>query len=217
MEQLQRDEFKALRTTIMSRGTVRAITFLVTMVAWATLTLLFAVSGPRNIVGALLTLMVLAAGFEAIFQLHLGVERVGRYLQVAFEEAAKPAAEGTAARGPQWETVAMAYGRRYPAAGSDALFSAIFVLATLVNMLPVLQAWRVPGAAISLLVAHLAFVVRIRVARHVAATQRADDLVRFRELLAPQAGPRADGAAPSQAEGAQEPPAEAARTPQEEG
>jgi hypothetical protein len=205
VDQLRRDEYKALRATIMNRGTVRVITFLVTMIAWAALTLFFAVSGPRNIVGTLVTLMVLAAGFEVVYQLHLGVERVGRYLQIAFEEADVAAAERGQTQplaGPRWETTAMAYGRTFPAAGSDALFSAMFVLATVVNMLPVLEAWRVPGAFVSMMVPHVAFLVRVRIARHVVGVQRAQDLERFRALAGTtDARPKAEDQAPDSAEG----------------
>jgi hypothetical protein len=36
-------------------------------------------------VASLIPLVVLAGGFEAIASLHLGVERIGRYVQVRFE------------------------------------------------------------------------------------------------------------------------------------
>ena len=188
MDDLRQQEYAALRATIRERGTVRAITFLAAVLGWAALDLAFLASGPRNVVGTLLSLTVLAAGFETVFQIHLGVERVGRYLQVAYEERRDPAGSGTADVGtttlPAWETTAMAYGRAYPGAGSDPLFTSIFLLATLLNLLPVLRAWRLPGVLITLLLAHVLFVVRIGLARKRAGRQRAEDLARFRELMA---------------------------------
>jgi hypothetical protein len=192
MDNLRQEEFAALRATIRERGTVRAITFLVTLIAWAALLLYFEVSGPRNILGTLLSLLVLAGGFEAVFQIHLGVERVGRYLQVEYEEAAADKGAG----GPRWETTAMAYGSNYPGVGSDALFSGVFVLAAVVNLLPVLQAVQVPVAFACLMAAHLAFLVRVRIAKHVAGLQRAQDLERFRQLKMASAGTDGSGNGP---------------------
>ena len=188
MDNLRQQEYAALRATIRERGTVRAITFLITILGWAALDLTFLVSSPRNVVGALLSLTVLAAGFETIFQLHLGVERVGRYLQVAYEEGRDRAVSGSddvaSTPLPAWETTAMAYGRSYAGAGSDPLFAPIFLLATALNLLPVLRAWRLPGVLITLLLAHALFVARIGLARKRASRQRAEDLARFRDLMA---------------------------------
>jgi len=187
MNELRQHEYVALRATIRERGTVRAITFFVTVVGWAALELAFLASGPRHAVGTLLPLMVLAAGFETIFQLHLGVERVGRYLQAAYEErlesaGSDPGSAGATPATPQWETTVSAYATAYPSAGSDPLFTVMFLLATLINLLPVLRAWRLPGVLVPLVLAHLAFIVRILMARRRAARQRAEDLARFREL-----------------------------------
>jgi len=49
-------------------------------------------------------------GFEAIHALHVGAERIGRYLQVYYEDA--PDA-------PRWETTAMAVGPALPGGGID--------------------------------------------------------------------------------------------------
>ncbi len=184
MNDYRTDEYSALRATIRERGTVRVITFLVTLIAWAALAIAFLISGPENVIGAVVCLLVLAAGFEAVFQIHLGVERVGRYLQVAYEERwAAVAPEAGAAAPPGWETTAMAYGKAYPSAGSDPLFTAIFLLATLANVLPVIRAWQAPALFAALVFAHLIFVVRIRVARKRAGRQRGEDLERFRQML----------------------------------
>src|SRR3954464_2347306 len=79
-------EFSVLRKTIASRGTARMVLFPVTMIAWAALALLVLTFGAVP-VASLYPLAVLAGGFEAIHALHVGVERIGRYLQVYFESA----------------------------------------------------------------------------------------------------------------------------------
>jgi hypothetical protein len=64
----------------------------------------------------------------------------------------------------------------------DALFSPLFLVATLFNLLPVLLAspvvveWTVIG------VVHLLFVLRIVAARRAAAGQRVADLSRYRQM-----------------------------------
>jgi hypothetical protein len=120
-------------------------------------------------ISTLIPLIVLAAGFEAIFALHVNVERVGRYLQVFHEQ------DGG------WEHVAMQFAARFPGAGPDALFSRLFVLTVSVNFLPAALGgvWlevAVVGAA------HLALIYRIRMAQRFAAGQRAADLERFAAL-----------------------------------
>jgi hypothetical protein len=53
-------------------------------------------------VAALFTLAILAAGFEAVHALHVGPERLGRSLQVYYEE---PAANGSVTGSQlRWET-----------------------------------------------------------------------------------------------------------------
>jgi hypothetical protein len=73
---------------------------------------------------ALVTQVPLAAGFEAVFALHVGVERIGRYLQVFHEDAGGP---------PAWERHAMAFGP--PSAGGrvDPLFSGLFAAAAVLT------------------------------------------------------------------------------------
>ncbi len=174
MDELGRDEYGALRATIRERGTVRAITFFVALASWAALDAAVLASG-RPVAGSLLPLIVLVAGFETVFQLHLGVERVGRYLQVAYEERYGRS---------DWETMAMAYGQAYPAGGSDPLFARVFLAAMLINVIPVLGLrtdW--PLVMALLILVHAAFGVRVFVAKKQAGRQRAEDLERFRNLL----------------------------------
>jgi len=99
------------------------------------------------------------------------VERIGRYIQVFYEERA--GATG-------WETIAMNYGAKFPSR-LDPLFSIIFAAATSLNFF-LLVSQRPGWNALSLL-AHLAFAYRIVSAKKSASSQRALDLDRFRSLL----------------------------------
>ncbi len=99
---------------------------------------------------ALLPLVVLAAAFEAVYAVHTAVERVGRYVQVFFEEA-----------GDGWEHTAMAYGAAFKGGGIDPLFCAYFWSATLLNLIPMLLAEPVTPEWIVLGAAHLAVIWRI--------------------------------------------------------
>jgi hypothetical protein len=161
-------EFEALRATIRERGTVRMILLPVTFGVWAgaAIATMAAVALP---IGALLPLLVLAAGFEAIYALHINVERIGRYLQVFHET------DGG------WEHVAMIFGQRFPGRGPDALFSTLFLIATALNYLPV----ALGGSPAELVVAgllHLVLAVHIGTARSRASKQRQQDLERFEEI-----------------------------------
>lgn len=173
-------EYEALRATIRERGTARHWILLAGLVAWAALTLLVSAFG-ADPVEVLLPLFVLVATFELVFALHTGVERVGRYIQVYYEADAETA---------QWEHVAMAFGRRFGGSGMDALFSPLFWLATLFNLVPVVlmspdpAEWAVLGAL------HVLVVWRVLSARAQAAGQRAIDLERFTQLRDEQHAPR---------------------------
>jgi len=78
------EEYTALRTTIRERGTTRVWIFLVGIIAWAALTTATAALASSPL-AVLLPLLILAATFEAVYALHVGVERIGRYLQVFYE------------------------------------------------------------------------------------------------------------------------------------
>src|SRR5215217_9388696 len=119
----QQSEYTAMRDTIRQRGTARMVLVPVTFIGWAAA----AIATAAVITVALSTLvplLVLAAGFEALFALHMNVERIGRYLQVFYEQQGG------------WEQVAMKYGQRFPKSGPDPLFAQLFVFATSVNFLP---------------------------------------------------------------------------------
>jgi hypothetical protein len=157
-----------MRDTIRQRGTARMVLVPVTFIGWAAT----AVATAAVITVALSTvipLLILAAGFEAIFALHMNVERIGRYLQVFHE------ADGG------WEQVAMQYGQRFPGTGPDPLFAQLFVFGTSVNFIPAALGGEPIEVGIIALV-HFILIYRIRTARGAAAKQRAEDIVRFQEL-----------------------------------
>jgi hypothetical protein len=123
-------------------------------------------------VATLLPLLVLAAVFEAIYALHIGVERIGRYIQTFHEREPDQG----------WEHAAMAFGRPKGAATVDALFAVPFALAAVFNMGPALIVQPTIEEIVFVSGAHALFVVRLVVARATAARQRAIDLERFRQL-----------------------------------
>jgi hypothetical protein len=177
------EEFKALRATIRERGSLRIGMFLGTVTTWAAATIATAALAALP-VATLLPLLLLAAGFEAIFQTHTGVERIGRYLQVFYDD------EGESGSARSWERAISAYGRARPA-GSDPLFAVYFMLATLLNFVPVLLADPVRLEVGVVGTIHLLFLTRILMARHSASRQRATDLERFQRIKrgnAPQEG-----------------------------
>ena len=161
-------EFEALRATIRERGTARLILLPITVGLWggAAIATTAAVALP---IAALLPLIVLAAGFEAIYALHVNVERIGRFIQVFHEP------EGG------WEHTAMAYGQRFPGKGSDALFSGLFLIATALNYLPVALGGTVPELVVAGLL-HLLLAWHIGTARSRASHQRQQDLERFQAI-----------------------------------
>jgi hypothetical protein len=164
---LELEEYKALRLTIAQRGSARTCIFVIGLAAWtaAALTAAF-VSVPLI---TLLPLVLLAATFEAVFALHVGVERIGRYLQVKYDD--------------RWEQTAMAFGAPLAGTGTDPLFTVIFGLAAVCNFAPVLLVEPVRVEIATIGGAHALFIVRLIVARQVAARQRAADLERFRSIL----------------------------------
>ena len=120
-------------------------------------------------VSTLVPLLILVAGFEAVFALHVNVERIGRYIQVFHEHDGESV----------WESTSSRFTQRFPAAGPDPLFSRLFVLATSVNFLPAALGWENMAELAVLAALHLLFINRIRLARSFSARQRSEDLERF--------------------------------------
>jgi len=169
MRTQQQEEYRALRATIRQRGTAKVWVLLAGMIGWAGLTTATAALASLP-VATFLPLLVLAVTFEAVFNLHVGVERIGRYLQVFHEDATG------------WEHTAMAFGRPLKGTGTDPLFVAHFLIATFLNIVPALLAEPVPLEITVVGIAHLLFVLRVLIARRSAAKQRAADLRRFEDV-----------------------------------
>jgi hypothetical protein len=169
---LSESEFAILRETISRRGTARVVLLPLTILGWAAIgcALLFVSDLP---VASLFSLAVLVAGFEAIHALHVGVERIGRYVQVYYE--ANP-------EGPQWETTAMSVGPALPGGGIDPLFSVVFLAAAIINLFPALLPSPTPIEIGVIGAVHAAFGVRLVRARTAAARQRAVELESYRAI-----------------------------------
>jgi hypothetical protein len=170
---LSEAEFRALRETIATRGTVRIILFPTTLAAWSIAAVTLLLLGPIPI-GALFPLAILVSGFEAVHALHVGAERIGRYLQVFYE--------GGSVDGPRWETTAMAVGPALPGGGIDPLFTIVFASATVLNAVAALLPRPTPVELAAVGALHGAFLVRIARARIAAARQRAVELESYRAL-----------------------------------
>jgi hypothetical protein len=162
-------EYAALRDTIRQRGTARLLLLPVGFIGWAAL----AIAASAVITVALSTLvplLALAATFEAIFALHVNVERIGRYVQV-FHETAHDG----------WEHTSMSFGRQFPGSGPDPLFARLFIFATSVNFFPAAlggEPWELGAVG----ACHFAFIYRVRRAQQFAAAQREGDLRKFETL-----------------------------------
>ena len=182
------DEYRELRATIRERGTARVWIFVAGIAAWAAATIATAALASTPI-ATLLPLLVLASVFEAIFALHVGVERIGRYIQVFHEPrgsggsgASDGIAEPDGAGWSGWEHTAMAFGRPAGAPAIDALFSVPCLLAALFNIAPAMILNPLRSELIFVGGAHALFVLRVVVARVAAAKQRKIDLERFQQL-----------------------------------
>jgi hypothetical protein len=172
------EEYRVLRETIATRGTWRSALLVGGIAAWAAVLVAVLVLLPYPLASAI-PLLVLVAAFEGVRTLHFGTERVGRYLQVFYEEGRD---ERPLAETPSWERVAMALGARVPGTGGHPLFAPVFGLAAAVNYLAVLLPGPVPLELGLLAVPHLAFVVWLVVSDRAMRAQRSVELARFRAL-----------------------------------
>jgi hypothetical protein len=167
------EEYRALRATIRERGTARVWIFVVGLGIWGGLVIATA-SIAALPEATLLPLLALAGVFEAVFALHTGVERVGRYIQVFYESETPDSSN--------WEYTAMAFGRAFSGSASDPLFGRFFWIATVLNFIPAVAAGAVPVESSVLGIAHVVFIVRVVVAERHAHRQRAVDLDHFQKL-----------------------------------
>jgi len=176
---LAQEEYRQLRTAIHARGQLRVALAFSTLAAWAVVTTMAMPSGGMALpVSALVPLLLLVAGFEAVHALHVGAERIGRYLRVRYES------ESPGTDGPAWETVIGSFGPGRMGAGrpSGALFPLLFCLAVVANLL-VRAPGTLPVELGALAILHAAVIARIVVAHRASLAQRAQDEARFRELM----------------------------------
>jgi hypothetical protein len=182
MERHRRSEYLVLRRTIAQRGALRPILVLIGTGIWALLLIAVLALLPYPVAAAI-PLLALVTTFEVIRPLHFGAERIGRYLQVFYEEQGDPSRPLLDT--PSWERVAMSFGK-VPGVGGHPLFVPGFLLATGINYLAVLLP-RPATVEISVMaVPHLAFIVWLVTADRAMRQQRAFELARFRELQRPQ-------------------------------
>jgi len=170
-------EFTVLRQTIAARGTVRMVLLPVTVIGWTSITaaLLQGLTVPGLL--PLVPLSVLIAGFEAIHALNVGVERIGRYLQVYYEGRSD---------GPMWETTAMSVGPGLPGGGIDPLFTVVFIAVSALNLALAAPELRTMTAIVTLVPVHAIFWIRVIRARGAATRQRAVDLETYRAVKSGQ-------------------------------
>jgi len=131
-------------------------------------------------VAAAIPLLVLVVTFEVIRPLHFGAERIGRYLQVFYEEQGEPGRELRDT--PAWERVAMSFGT-VPGVGGHPLFVPAFVLACVVNYLAVLLPQPLAVEMSVMAIPHLAFIAWLAAAHRSMRNQRAFELARLRDLV----------------------------------
>jgi hypothetical protein len=174
-------EFTVLRQTIAVRGTVRMALLPVTVIGWTSMAAALLQGSALPGLQALVPLSVLIAGFEAIHALNVGVERIGRYLQVYYEGSTE---------GPMWETTAMSVGPGLPGGGIDPLFTVVFAAASALNLALALPELRTVTGFVIVVPVHAIFWVRVIRARGAAARQRAVDLETFRAVKSGQAQAR---------------------------
>ncbi len=194
------EEFRQLRATVRERGSLRVVLFVATLAVWAVVTGLMAafISLP---LASLLPLILLMSGFEAVHQLHIGIERIGRYLYVRYESGGGTRAGGATHAGggpvetvaharaaalsqPMWESAIAAFGagHRPSTRPADALFALPFTAAIIVNFLAaLLGATSAEIAGIGVI--HAFAALRVWTARRAAGHQRAEDQKRFEDVL----------------------------------
>jgi hypothetical protein len=176
MDRMRTEEFRALRATISTRGGFRLAICLAGLGAWA-LTLVTVLAWVPNPIAGTIPLLLIVSTFEVNRMLHLGIERIGRYLQVFFEESAPDAATA-----PAWERTVMRLGPSLPGAGGHPLLLPIFFSATLINFLSVVLPGPTPIELGAMTVPHVSFVIWMLYADRGMRQQRQRELEAFRTM-----------------------------------
>ena len=175
-------EYSALRQAIAARGQLRTTLVLAGIMGWSSLLAVTLIALPYP-VAAVVPLTVLLATFEVIRPLHVGAERIGRYLQVFFEEnGVSPDPSTPFLRPPAWERTAMAFGAALPGAAGHPLFVPLFGIATFVNFLAVLLPGPVQVELTLVAIPHAGFLAWLAYADRAMRSQRTRELATFREL-----------------------------------
>lgn len=178
MERHRQSEYLVLRQTIAQRGALRPVLVLCGTAIWAALLIAVLALLPYP-VAASIPLLVLLVTFEVIRPLHFGAERIGRYLQVFYEE--EDASSRSLSDTPSWERVAMSFGT-VPGVGGHALFVPVFLIATAINYLAVLLPRPVAIELSVMAIPHLAFIAWLVAVDRAMRKQRSTELTRLREL-----------------------------------
>lgn len=178
MQRHSRSEYLVLRRTIAHRGALRPVLVLCGLGIWSAILIAVLVLLPYPVAAAI-PLLVLVATFEVIRPLHFGAERIGRYVQVFYEEAGDP--NRPLRDTPSWERVAMSFGV-VPGVGGHALFVPLFFVATALNYFAVLLPRPDTMVSSVMAVPHLAFIAWLVATDRAMRTQRAIELARMREL-----------------------------------
>jgi hypothetical protein len=167
-------EYAAMRQAIAQRGQMKATVALVGFLGWAALwTAGFALIS--DVRAPAVSLAVLWATFEIIRPLHIGAERLGRYLQVFYE---------TPGQVPAWEHTAMALGAAVPGAAGHPLYIPLFVGATLLNATALWLDGPLAFDGALMLGPHLALLWWLWRADRAMRRQRTDDLISLQALRA---------------------------------
>ncbi len=174
MPDLSEHEYRALRDAISARGQLRGTLALAGLGLWAGLLVAILIALPVP-AAALVPLTVLWGAFEIIRPLHFGAERIGRYLQVFYEERSGGAV-------PAWERTAMAFGAAVPGAAGHPLFVPVFAGAALVNLLAVALPVPTPVEFSSLALPHASFLLWLARTDRAMRRQRNEDVARLRQI-----------------------------------
>lgn len=178
MERHRASEYLVLRQAIAQRGALRHVLMLCGITIWAVLLIAVLALLPYPFFAAL-PLLALLVTFEVIRPLHFGAERIGRYVQVFYEEAGEP--DRALSDTPSWERIAMRFGT-VPGVGGHPLFVPPFLLATAMNYVAVLLQDPVAVELSVMAIPHLGFIAWLVAADRAMRKQRAIELARLREL-----------------------------------
>ena len=130
------EEYRALRATIRERGTVRICLFFRSSSRPGRRRRLLLPRWPPCRWPPCCPCWFSGPASRSLFNLHTGVERVGRYLQVFYGDEERRARSPWSARSRRTAVLTPCGG------GSDPLFAACFFLAMILNFVPVLLAVR---------------------------------------------------------------------------